>query len=128
MNILSPGMIDSPLWSKVDDASRQSLFGRIAESVPAQVMGQPDDIANAVTFLLTTPFATGSTAAVRSRDVIDHVEWLGVTCHPPNWRSPFQKRLPRNCRARNLRTGHNRWSTPAASECTPEATSQKGCG
>jgi NAD(P)-dependent dehydrogenase (short-subunit alcohol dehydrogenase family) len=64
VNSVSPGMIDTPLWSKMDDAARQSLFERVAESVPAKVMGQPEDIANAVMFLMTTPFATGSTVRV----------------------------------------------------------------
>ena len=64
VNTVSPGMIDTPLWSKMDDGARQSLFDRIAQSVPAKVMGQPEDVANAVIFLLTTPFATGSTVRV----------------------------------------------------------------
>lgn len=64
VNSVSPGMIDTPLWSKMEEGARQQLFDRIAGSVPAKVMGQPDDIANAVLFLMKTPFATGSTVRV----------------------------------------------------------------
>lgn len=64
VNAVSPGMIDTPLWSKMEDTARQSLFDRVAESLPAKVMGQPEDIANAVMFVMTTPFVTGSTVRV----------------------------------------------------------------
>jgi len=40
------------------------MFKRVADSVPAKTIGQPSDIANAVLFAMTTPFATGSTIRV----------------------------------------------------------------
>lgn len=64
VNVVSPGMIDTPLWDKLDAASRSEMFERAAGSLPAKVVGQPSDIANAVFFAMTTPFATGSTIRV----------------------------------------------------------------
>lgn len=64
VNAVSPGTIDTPLWSGMDDAARKAMFDRIAGSLPAKAIGQPSDIANAVMFLMTTPFATGSTVRV----------------------------------------------------------------
>ena len=37
---------------------------RAAQNLPARRIGRPEDIANAVMFLITTPFATGSAVRV----------------------------------------------------------------
>ncbi|WP_313198854.1 SDR family oxidoreductase [Rhizobium sp.] len=70
VNSVSPGLIDTPLWSKMEDESRKSMFERVAASLPAKTIGQPGDIANAVLFLMTTPFATGSNVRVDGGGVI----------------------------------------------------------
>lgn len=70
VNSVSPGPIDTPLWSKMEDESRKSMFERVAGSLPAKTIGQPGDIANAVLFLMTTPFATGSNVRVDGGGVI----------------------------------------------------------
>jgi NAD(P)-dependent dehydrogenase (short-subunit alcohol dehydrogenase family) len=64
VNAISPGLIDTPLWSKMDDGARQSMFEKTVQNLPAKVVGQPEDIANAAIFVMTTPFATGSTVRV----------------------------------------------------------------
>lgn len=64
VNAVSPGMIDTPLWAGMDEASREAMYAGVAASVPAKVMGQPADVANAVLYLMQTPFATGSTVRV----------------------------------------------------------------
>lgn len=64
VNTVSPGMIATPLWAGMDEASREAMFAGVAASVPAKVMGQPDDVANAVLYLMQTPFSTGSTVRV----------------------------------------------------------------
>jgi NAD(P)-dependent dehydrogenase (short-subunit alcohol dehydrogenase family) len=70
VNSVSPGLIDTPLWSKMEDDSRKSMFERVAANLPAKTIGQPGDIANAVLFLMTTPFATGSNVRVDGGGVI----------------------------------------------------------
>ncbi|CAM5764034.1 short-chain dehydrogenase [Labrys miyagiensis] len=64
VNAVSPGLIDTPLWSRLDDDAREAMFARVGKSLPAQVVGQPQDVANAVLFLMKTPFATGTTVRV----------------------------------------------------------------
>ncbi len=64
VNTVSPGLIDTPLWTRMEQEAREAMFARVGKSLPAQVIGQPDDIANAVLFLMKTPFATGSTVRV----------------------------------------------------------------
>ncbi|MGA1802220.1 SDR family oxidoreductase [Rhizobium sp. HT1-10] len=70
VNAVSPGLIDTPLWAKMEEANRNAMFERVAASLPAKAIGQPSDIANAVLFLMTTPFATGSTVRVDGGGVI----------------------------------------------------------
>ena len=64
VNTVSPGLIETPLWSRMPEADRKALFAGAAERLPARRVGQPDDVANAVLYLATTPFATGSTVRV----------------------------------------------------------------
>lgn len=70
VNTVSPGLIDTPLWDKLDETARQAMFLRVAGNLPARAIGQPSDVANAVLFAMTTPFATGSTIRVDGGGVI----------------------------------------------------------
>jgi NAD(P)-dependent dehydrogenase (short-subunit alcohol dehydrogenase family) len=70
VNMVSPGLIDTPLWSRMSAEARQAMFERVAASLPAKTIGQASDIANAVLFLMATPFATGSTVRVDGGGVI----------------------------------------------------------
>jgi NAD(P)-dependent dehydrogenase (short-subunit alcohol dehydrogenase family) len=64
VNAVSPGLIATPLWSSMTEEKREAMFAGAAARLPARRVGQPEDIANAVLFLATTPFATGSTVRV----------------------------------------------------------------
>ena len=64
VNAVSPGLIATELWSRMDEAKRTAMFEGAAERLPAKRVGQPEDIANAISYLVTTPFATGSTVLV----------------------------------------------------------------
>jgi NAD(P)-dependent dehydrogenase (short-subunit alcohol dehydrogenase family) len=64
VNAVSPGLIATPLWSAMPKDKRDAMFAREAQHLPAGRIGQPEDIANAVLFLATTSFATGSTVRV----------------------------------------------------------------
>lgn len=64
VNAVSPGLIATPLWSGLPEEKREAMFAGAAQRLPARRVGQAEDIANAVLFLATTPFATGSTVRV----------------------------------------------------------------
>jgi NAD(P)-dependent dehydrogenase (short-subunit alcohol dehydrogenase family) len=64
INTVSPGLIDTPLWANMRDADREAMFARTAERLPARRVGGPEDIAQAILFVATNPFATGTTVTV----------------------------------------------------------------
>lgn len=64
VNAVSPGLIATPLWSGMAEDKREAMFTSAAQRLPVRRVGQPEDIANAVMFLVTTPFTTGSTVRV----------------------------------------------------------------
>jgi len=64
VNAVSPGLIATPLWSKLGEQARQSMYEGAAARLPARRVGQPEDVANAIVYLAGTPYATGSTVLV----------------------------------------------------------------
>jgi NAD(P)-dependent dehydrogenase (short-subunit alcohol dehydrogenase family) len=60
VNAVCPGLVRSPLWDAMSEATRDQLFRDTAASIPAGRIGEPDDIARAYLYCLTQPFATGS--------------------------------------------------------------------
>jgi NAD(P)-dependent dehydrogenase (short-subunit alcohol dehydrogenase family) len=70
VNAVSPGLIETPIWDQLPSEKRKALFESTASKLPVRRIGQPHDIANAVLFLMTTSFATGSTVRVDGGGVI----------------------------------------------------------
>jgi NAD(P)-dependent dehydrogenase (short-subunit alcohol dehydrogenase family) len=70
VNTVSPGMVATPMWSGMSDEARAAKFEAVGARLPAQRIGQPEDLANAIVYLVTTPFATGSTVLVDGGGVI----------------------------------------------------------
>ncbi|ONB52963.1 short-chain dehydrogenase [Burkholderia pseudomallei] len=64
VNTVSPGLVATPLWSKLDDAAREAMYASAAARLPARRVGQPEDVANAIVYLAATRYATGSTVLV----------------------------------------------------------------
>jgi NAD(P)-dependent dehydrogenase (short-subunit alcohol dehydrogenase family) len=64
VNTVSPGLIATPLWDKLNDDARQALYDSAAAKLPAQRVGQAEDVASAVLYLASNGFATGSTVLI----------------------------------------------------------------
>ena len=64
VNTVSPGLIDTPLHDRMPADARRSLYERMRSTLPARRVGQPEDVAQAILFVATNPFATGSTVSV----------------------------------------------------------------
>jgi NAD(P)-dependent dehydrogenase (short-subunit alcohol dehydrogenase family) len=70
VNAVSPGLIATPLWAGMAETEREAMFASVAERLPTKRIGQSSDVANAVLFLASTPFSTGSTVVVDGGGII----------------------------------------------------------
>lgn len=59
VNAVSPGVIDTPWWSRVPAAQREELFAGLAKTTPVGRVGAPEEVAAAINSLATNGFITG---------------------------------------------------------------------
>lgn len=64
VNAVSPGIIDTPWWDWLDEGARQQTFDSYAASAPAGRVGRPEDIADAIAYLVGAGFTTGVVLSV----------------------------------------------------------------
>jgi len=61
VNVVTPGMIDTPLWrARLSADEQRAFFERVGRDLPAGRPGTADDVAHAVQFLLKNGFTTGA--------------------------------------------------------------------
>lgn len=59
VNAVSPGIIDTPWWSELDPATKETVFEQFASTAPSRRVGTPGDVAEAIEFLFESTFSTG---------------------------------------------------------------------
>jgi len=59
VNAVSPGVVDTPWWNHVPAEQRAGVLSGIAGGTAVGRPGRPDEIAEAITFLLGNAFTTG---------------------------------------------------------------------
>lgn len=59
VNLVSPGVIRTNLWSSMDDAERDAFYGQIAAGLPARRVGEAGEVAQTYIYLMKQPFVTG---------------------------------------------------------------------
>ncbi len=67
---VSPSTTATPLWDRLGEAGRAARFAEMRERLPVGRIAEPDDIARAILFVATNPFATGSTVLVDGGDAL----------------------------------------------------------
>jgi len=60
VNAISPGTIVTPVWDGLPEKERLAEFEETARRLPVKRIGQPEDIAKAVCYLIQCGYATGS--------------------------------------------------------------------
>jgi len=60
INAVSPGIIDTPWWDALPADQRAALFASAAAITPVGRVGRPEDVAEAVLYLATAGFVTGT--------------------------------------------------------------------
>jgi NAD(P)-dependent dehydrogenase (short-subunit alcohol dehydrogenase family) len=64
VNAVSPGVIDTPWWHGMPEEDRSALFAQYGAASPVGRIGAPDDIAQAITSLISNGFITGTVLTV----------------------------------------------------------------
>jgi len=59
VNAVSPGVIDTPWWNWLTAERKKVTFDRFAAVTPVGRVGKPEDVANAIVFLIGNSFMTG---------------------------------------------------------------------
>ncbi|WP_051229237.1 SDR family oxidoreductase [Pleomorphomonas oryzae] len=59
VNAVAPGLIDTPLLDHLLGDNKHQVFDTSAASLPARRIGLPDDVAQAILFLMINSFVTG---------------------------------------------------------------------
>jgi NAD(P)-dependent dehydrogenase (short-subunit alcohol dehydrogenase family) len=59
VNVVAPGVIDTPWWDFLPDEQRQAVFTEYAGKTPVGRIGRAEDVADAIAFLVSNSFVTG---------------------------------------------------------------------
>ncbi|WP_123042957.1 SDR family oxidoreductase [Cohnella candidum] len=60
VNVVSPGIVDTPVYAGMPEEHRKSMFNAIASQLPVGRVAQPEDIAEAYVYLAKNGFTTGT--------------------------------------------------------------------
>lgn len=60
VNVLSPGVVETPGWDFMPEADRQAFFEEQSRILPTRYVGTPADVAEAAATLMTNPYITGT--------------------------------------------------------------------
>lgn len=63
VNTVSPGVIDTPWWDFLPPAEKQAAFAAYAEKIPIGRPGRPEEVADAIAFIIGNGYMTGHTLA-----------------------------------------------------------------
>jgi len=64
VNVIAPGLIETPRYANLSEADRATVFANNIVKSPIKRLGQPQEIAEAILFLMTNTFMTGQTVFV----------------------------------------------------------------
>jgi NAD(P)-dependent dehydrogenase (short-subunit alcohol dehydrogenase family) len=64
VNIVSPGVVRTPLWSNMTEADRDALYLQMAERLPVGHVGDAAEIAEAYLYLMRQSYGTGQVLVV----------------------------------------------------------------
>jgi NAD(P)-dependent dehydrogenase (short-subunit alcohol dehydrogenase family) len=64
VNIVSPGVVRTPLWSNMMEADRDALYLQMAERLPVGHVGDAAEIAEAYLYLMRQSYGTGQVLVV----------------------------------------------------------------
>jgi NAD(P)-dependent dehydrogenase (short-subunit alcohol dehydrogenase family) len=60
VNVIAPGLVDTPAYAGLPEEIRQGMFAAYASSVPAGRAAVPEEVASAALFLMSNGYVTGT--------------------------------------------------------------------
>jgi NAD(P)-dependent dehydrogenase (short-subunit alcohol dehydrogenase family) len=60
VNVLSPGLVDTPAYNWMSTQEKEGFFKQMGGSLPVGRVGHPDEIAQAALYLITNAYTTGA--------------------------------------------------------------------
>jgi NAD(P)-dependent dehydrogenase (short-subunit alcohol dehydrogenase family) len=64
VNVVSPGVVKTPLWGEMSDAAREHLYAEEARRLPVGHVAEAREIAAGYLYLMRQTFVTGQTLAI----------------------------------------------------------------
>lgn len=64
VNVVSPGIVDTPIYAGMPDDQRQALFNGITQQLPVGRIAKPEDIAETYVYLAKNGFTTGASVLI----------------------------------------------------------------
>lgn len=59
VNLVSPGVIRTKLWSSMDETERDAFYDQVAAALPVRHVGEAEQVAQTYIYLMKQPFTTG---------------------------------------------------------------------
>jgi len=70
VNIVSPGIIDTPSRSKMPEEARNNFYNAVENKLPVKRIGRAEDVAQSVLYLLQNSFVTGTVLHVEGGHIL----------------------------------------------------------
>ncbi|RFU63853.1 SDR family oxidoreductase [Peribacillus glennii] len=64
VNVVSPGIVDTPIYSGMPEDQRQGMYSQISQQLPVGRVAQPEDIAQTYVYLAQNGFTTGTSVLI----------------------------------------------------------------
>lgn len=64
VNVVSPGVVKSPLWDAMPEAERTALYEQMAAALPLKHVGSPAEVAESYLYLMKQSYGTGQRITV----------------------------------------------------------------
>jgi NAD(P)-dependent dehydrogenase (short-subunit alcohol dehydrogenase family) len=64
VNVVSPGVVNTPVYSGMSEEQRSTMFNAIAQQLPVGRVAQPEDIAATYVYLAKNGFTTGTVVLI----------------------------------------------------------------
>jgi NAD(P)-dependent dehydrogenase (short-subunit alcohol dehydrogenase family) len=70
VNVVTPGVVESPLWNTMPEGERKALFDHMANALPLKHVGTPEEVAESYLYAMKQTYGTGQSITVDGGGVL----------------------------------------------------------